>query len=253
MPKELPDDKDTILILAGDIWIGTKFIEYAGFSWISVISSRFKQVLIVLGNHDYWPCNGALSIKDGADKCNSMLQDVGIFNAHVLDMSTVKIDNYLFIGATLWTDMYKMNPLAMHNMSNYMRYDGKIAYYTGQNGAWERFTSQRWVQLHYKHREYIRLVASQNPSMKIIVITHHLPLHQLGDPNFANDSGTAYYVSDLSDLILDNPNIKLWACGHSHVHNDKIFGETRMYMNPVGYSSEQFEKRELIKHETLEV
>jgi len=251
-PEILPDEKDTILILAGDLWIGTKFIEFAGFSWIQEMSNRFKQVLIVLGNHDYWP-QGDLSILNGADKCNGLLQDMCIFNVQVLDCDTVEIDDVLFIGATLWTDMYKSDPLSMHNMPQFMNYDGKIAYSTGANGAWERFTSIKWVSIHCRHRDYIRLVSEQNPNKKIVVVTHHIPLRFLGDPLYANDNTTSYYVSDLSELILDNPQIKLWVCGHSHVDNDEMFGECRMYMNPVGYQGEYREQNNLVKHEILEL
>src|ERR1035437_1024565 len=78
-PPELPDDKDTTLILAGDLWMGTKFIEWAGLCWIGIVAKRFKEVLIVLGNHDYWPM-GDLTITKGGDKCNAMLQDYGLLN-----------------------------------------------------------------------------------------------------------------------------------------------------------------------------
>lgn len=249
----LPDDKDTTLILAGDLWTGTRFIEFAGYSWISEISTRFKNVLIVLGNHDYWPMNNALTIKNGGDTCNALLQDMGIHNATVLDCATWEDDDILFVGATLWTDMNGNNPLAMHNMPNFMRYDGKIAYSTGANGVWERFSSHKWVQEHDRHRKYIELIAKQNPNKKIIVITHHQPLESMGDPSYKGDAANAYYYSDLSNLILDNPNIVMWICGHSHVQMDRMFEHCRLYMNSVGYSSEHFEQEGLVKHEVVEI
>ena len=143
-PPVLPDDKDTILILAGDLWIGTKFIEYAGQSWISILAQRFKKILVVLGNHDLWP-QGDLTILRGAEKCNNLLEQMGIFNVEVLDMDTYADGNYLFVGCTLWTDMNKADPLTMHNMPTFMNYDGKIAYETGPNGQWSRFTSEKLV------------------------------------------------------------------------------------------------------------
>lgn len=128
-PPELPDDKDTILILAGDIWIGTKFIWNGTDSWISNIAPNFKQVLIVLGNHDYWAIQGGnLTIKDGAKKCNILLEQMCLFNVKVLDCDTFADGDYLFVGCTLWTDMDKEGPLAMYNMSRFMAYDGRIRY-----------------------------------------------------------------------------------------------------------------------------
>lgn len=258
-PPVLPDDKETTLILAGDLWTGTNFIEYFGYSWISDVAQQFKQVLIVLGNHDFWPVNHSLSILGGAKKCNTMLLDRGILNVKVLDMDTYSDGDVLFVGATLWTDIDKADPLAMHNMSNFMRYDGKIAFSTGPNGAWERFTSEKWVQLHYKHRDYINLVARQNPDKKIVVITHHLPLMCIGDPRYQGSTANSYYMSDLSKLILDNENITHWFCGHSHVTNDLMFppyaenNGCRIYMNPVGYVSEHREQEGMVKHQVIEI
>lgn len=253
-PKPLPDDKETTLILAGDLWIGTRFIEFAGYSWIQDIANQFKEVFIVLGNHDYWPGNHSLTIVGGGDKCNGMLQDCGLFNVHVLNMDTIIRDDYLFVGCTLWTDMKRGDPLIMYNMPQFMRYDGKIGYEHFTNGeGFTRFSSQKWVDTHAKHRDYIKHVAHHNPDKKIVVITHHIPLTHLGDPSYINDESSYYYFSDLNDLILDNPNIVGWFFGHSHVGQDEIIGNTRLYSNPVGYVGEHREQYNLVKHEVIEI
>jgi len=252
-PPELPDDKDTTLVLAGDVWTGTAFIEYCGFSWIAEMSKQFKQVLIVLGNHDYWPCNHALTIKNGGDTCNAMLQDMCLFNVHVLDMGTFEAEGVLFVGATLWTDMKNSDPLVMMNMQNFMAYDGKCAYETGPNGKWSRFTSEKWVNTHMKHRDYIKHIVEQNRDKKIVVITHHFPLTHLGDPDYNGDPVNWYYSSDMSGFILDNGHIALWCYGHTHYHRDEMFSTTRFLNNCVGYAVQHFEQRGLVKHEVIEV
>jgi len=252
-PPELPDDKETLLILAGDLWISTKWIEFAGHSWIGKLSTRFKQVLIVLGNHDYWPCSHGLTILKGGDKCNAMLQDYGYYNVKVLDCDTYADGDYLFVGCTLWTDMKNGDPLAMHNMPQFMNYDGKIAYETGPDDGWSRFTSQKWINTHWKHKDYIRIIAEQNRDKKIIVITHHLPLETLIDPRYVGDNSNYYYCSDLSDLILDNDNIKMWFYGHTHHQKDTWMVHCRLINNCVGYKSENLEHQGLIKHEVIEV
>ena len=251
-PPELPTDKDTVLILAGDLWEGTKWVEYAGYSWIEKVAPRFKQVLVVLGNHCLWS-NGGLSIQNGADKCNAMLQDHCLFNVHVLDCASMQIDDVLFVGATLWTDMNKRDPLAMMNMTRYMRNDGNIAFSTGPNGQWERFTSERWVHTHDKHRKYIQHVCEQNRDKKIVVITHHVPLLGIGEPAYRGDVANAYYESDLSELILDNPQIKGWVYGHTHYQREELFGETLMVNNNVGYAFEHHEEQGLVQHKVWEI
>jgi len=249
-PPEMPDDKDTVLILAGDLWVGYRCIAWGETSWLGVVSQRFKQVLIVLGNHDYWQ---DLDIISGGRKMNEDLQDACLFNVKVLDCDSFLLENKLFVGATLWTDMDRSNPLAMVRMRDIMRPDSKIAYDHGNGRDFVRFSSQKWISTHHRHREYIQNVARQNYDKDIIVITHHLPLHKMGDPVFMGQESNAYYTSDLSDVIFDSPNIKFWCAGHSHVGNDFLFEHCRMYMNPVGYFSEHREQEELVKHEVIDV
>jgi predicted phosphohydrolase len=242
------------LILAGDLWVGTRFIEHAGHSWVGYVASKFKNVVIVLGNHDYWPGNHAITILDGADKARGMLQDHGLFNVHILDMTTIVIDDVLIVGATLWTDMNRGDPLTMHNMPNFMSYDGKIGYEHYADGqGFSRFTSNKWVMTHDKHKNYIKHVVEANRDTSIVVVTHHFPLHHLGDPRYIGDNSNYYYSSDMSEFILDNPHIKAWFFGHTHYQRDEMFGETRMYNNAVGYAGEMMEMYEMVKHEVLDV
>lgn len=251
-PEERPDDKDIILILAGDIWIGTLWIEWSTHSWIATVAPRFKQVLVVLGNHDYWP-QGDVSIKNAADKCNKMLVERGLFNVKVLDCDTHQDGDVLFVGATLWTDMFNGSPFAMMHLSSVMRYDGKIAFETGPNGAFTRFTPERWIGTHVKHRDYIRHVARNNKDKKIVVISHHGPLLHLHHPHYIGDSINAYYVSDLSNLILDNENIVNWCFGHIHYPVDENFEQCRILNNAVGYIGEHLDQQGLVNHEVYMV
>ena len=43
------------------------------------------------------------------------------------------------------------------------------------------------------------------------------------------------YSSDLSEFILDHPQIKLWTHGHTHEDFDYLIGSTRIVCNPRGY------------------
>jgi hypothetical protein len=183
-----------------------------------------------------------------------MLADLGIMNVKVLDCDVVIDGDVLFVGCTLWTDMNKFDPLTMYNMPGYMRYDGKIAFDTGLNGAWSRFTSEKWVQTFMKHRDYLKIIIEQNKDKKIVVITHHLPMPGLSNPMFAtNTAGNGYYHSDLSDLILDNPHVKMWCYGHTHYQKETLVGETLLVNNCVGYKSQAFEQQHFVKHKVFEV
>ena len=43
------------------------------------------------------------------------------------------------------------------------------------------------------------------------------------------------YSSDLSEFILNHPQIKVWTHGHTHHTFDYMIGSTRIVCNPRGY------------------
>ena len=45
------------------------------------------------------------------------------------------------------------------------------------------------------------------------------------------------FSSDLSEFILNHPQIKLWTHGHTHDEFDYTIGSTRIVCNPRGYAN----------------
>jgi hypothetical protein len=92
------------------------------------------------------------------------------------------------------------------------------------------------VERHRETRDYIKLVASENKDKKVVVVGHHSPSYQSVHPMYASEYlMNGAYHSDLSEIMLDNTNIKLWTHGHTHHPFDYIIGETRVVCNPRGY------------------
>lgn len=85
------------------------------------------------------------------------------------------------------------------------------------------------------------------------MITHHIPLLNLSDPLYIGQQGNGYYMSDLSDIILDNPNIKYWFYGHTHYQNQYQLDNCTLINNCVGYQGEHMEQQGLVKHEVIEI
>jgi hypothetical protein len=44
------------------------------------------------------------------------------------------------------------------------------------------------------------------------------------------------FASDLDDIIIAHPNLKVWCFGHTHSLIDITVGETRLITNPRGYA-----------------
>ena len=100
--EKLPEDKDTVLVLAGDIDVGVDACDF-----IIEQSANFAHVLYLLGNHEFYH-NDLYRL---ADEVRGELADIP--NVSFLDNDDVVIGDVRFIGSTLWSDMDDENPHSM--------------------------------------------------------------------------------------------------------------------------------------------
>jgi Icc-related predicted phosphoesterase len=98
------------------------------------------------------------------------------------------------------------------------------------------FTPEKSVS---EHKETLRLLKEKIASKtdaKWIVVGHHAPSKLSTKPQYEKDViVNGAYSSDLSEFILDHPQIKLWTHGHTHHDFDYMIGGTRVVANPRGY------------------
>jgi Icc-related predicted phosphoesterase len=100
--------------------------------------------------------------------------------------------------------------------------------------------SSRWspedsVEDHKKMLDYIKIVTEDN-TKKYIVVGHHAPTPLSIAEWFKHDTlMNGAYHSDLSEFIMNRPQIKLWTHGHMHNVSDYMMGDTRVVCNPRGY------------------
>jgi UDP-2,3-diacylglucosamine pyrophosphatase LpxH len=232
-PKELDTDKETTLILAGDLWNGLDSINV-----IKTFNQRFKRVLIVLGNHDYWGSNYFHEL-DLDYQQELIIQ--GMDNCFLMDRDTFEFDGVLFIGATLWTNMGKEDPLTVHAATQIMYQDFNQIYTCLDSEYYfkKKFKPEDWLTQNRKDFNYIKAIVNGNKDIPIVIITHHGWTTQSIHEKYKDDKiANWYFISDYSEFILDNPHIKLIA--HGHIHNKMIYnvGETKVVANPYGYPAE---------------
>ena len=72
----------------------------------------------------------------------------------------------------------------------------------------------------------------------VVVVSHFAPLKECIHEKYAHDILNAYFVSDLSELIKDNGNLRLWCFGHVHHAVDFIYAGTRIVAAPFGDGNE---------------
>jgi hypothetical protein len=246
-------DNAEVLILSGDICVAKDLGENDSnnikgendksnqyHTFFQECCARFPSVIYIAGNHEHYHSDFIKSIGIIRDRLGYLV------NLHVLDKESVLINNVLFIGGTLWTDMNKEDGITLMHMKSMMNDFRCIT-----NGAREthykdtlgnshiriaRFTPDDAVEDHKKMLEYIKIMVEGKHDQKIVVVGHHAPSKASTHPRYVNETiMNGGYSSDLSEFILDHPQIKLWTHGHTHENFDYLIGSTRIVCNPRGY------------------
>ena len=204
------------------------------------VCEQFPHVLYVMGNHEHYHGDFQYTVK-------LLRKNLGHReNLHILDKENFVFEDVTFIGGTLWTDMNKEDPHTMYAISGVMN-DFKtvtnsknVAYFRDEDGnSHERIARLMPADVVEDHKAMLAHISAScavNPSGKFVVVGHHAPSKQSTHPRYKDEvliNGA--YSSDLSDFILDRPQIKVWTHGHTHEPFDYMLGSTRIVANPRGY------------------
>ena len=277
---DLPNEGADLLILSGDICVERDIDIYdrrqveLGFArnksvrlhgFFERVSKNFPHVLYVMGNHEHYHGDFPYTVSE-------MKRKLEIYkNIHVLDKEVFRLDNYVFVGSTLWTNMNNEDPLTLYNISKMMN-DFRVVQNSSRNVSFradvlidkpagmsddeflmlptsERFKSvfkqrpakfspEDAVEEFKKCFDYIKFVVSEaKPDEKVVVVGHHSPSHRSIAPHYLHDREmNGGYHNNLDEFIMDHPQIALWTHGHTHEFMDYMIGDTRVFCNPRGYA-----------------
>ena len=252
----IPNDADyDLLILSGDIMVAQDMHDFPEenvrtAAMLEMLSSRqakaqrfrdffkrcsfqFPHVIYVAGNHEFYHGKFFASLDHLREECAKYP------NIYFLENDVKVINDIVFMGATLWTDCNKHDPFTLHALADMMN-DFRIIRndYAGYRSLKPADIADR----HRKTLQYFKTVMDGYPQeQKFVVVGHHTPSHASCHPQYAHDYiMNGGYHSDLSDFILDHPQIKLWTHGHTHHPFDYVIGSTRVVCNPRGYESDGY-------------
>lgn len=230
---DLPQDKETVCVLAGDVGVVEKIqtIRHT----LDLLAPKFRAVIYVLGNHEHY--HG--SILRSYNKVAELIKKQGYTNVHLLENQTVVIDDVAFIGATLWTDFDNWNPLFVYNVTRMMNDYRVIRYGVPNDPFWRAVRPADIFQYHIESKNFIFSEVAKHKAngLKTVVVTHHGVTPMSIDPVFKGHNLNPAYMSDLSEYILDTQPL-LMIHGHIHASVDYMVGETRVVANPKGYPGE---------------
>lgn len=258
-----------VLLLAGDICEASMFEKRLPF--FEQVARDFPLVIYILGNHEHYHYDFKYTAGDlkkqlshlknvilldteaythgdvtfiGGTLWTDMNKEDSLTMLHVKramsDYYVIKNSNHM---VTRKVPIYEKNPDYTEDGRNGGQYklDDKGYYIKiGEKFKEEvaKFAPEDTVEYHKKMLDYIKIVTTMLPetTQKYVVVGHHSPSKASTHPRYLNDTTmNGAYSSDLSDFILDRPQIKLWVHGHTHDPFDYMIGSTRVVCNPRGY------------------
>jgi predicted phosphodiesterase len=190
--------------------------------------AKYRHVIYVMGNHEHYGFR--------FDKTYSQLLLNVPDNVRLLEKESTEIDGVLFIGATLWTDCNKGDPITMMQLRSSMNDYRVVQNYYKDKGQYFKLIPEFTYKEHRQTLEYFRGELIRNPDRPVVIVTHHSPSKQSIKPKYQGDYHmNGGYSSDLEQFILDYPQIKVWTHGHTHDTFDYMIGQCRVICNPRGY------------------
>ena len=249
-------DGAEVLILSGDILLANDLNQHDPLNilegsrsnqwhnFMSRCSERFPHVIFVAGNHEHYHGDFATTVPK--------LKEVFAYlsNVHVLEKESITVGDVTFLGGTLWTDMNRKDPHTMYAIRGYMN-DFRciknsrvpVSFRDSAGNHHQRvgrFSPEDSVDEHQAMLEFIDASVKANPAGKFVVAGHHAPSKLSIKPRYAGDTMVnGAYSSDLSEFMLDRPQIRLWTHGHTHDVFDYMIGTCRIVCNPRGYDGHE--------------
>jgi len=268
------EDGADVLILGGDVCVAADLREPDPYNIMNTrhserltelldsASKNFKHVILIMGNHEHYHGDYARS----ADIIRKFTEPWA--NVYFLDKEVRDIEGVRFFGGTLWTDFDLGNGpgdhMAMRTVAGMMndyrgvRHSGRQVSFKDADGKFHErtaaFCPEDGYEDHLQFMSKLQAVLDDTPAgMKVVVVGHHAPSKASTHPRYRHETlmNTAY-SSDLTEFMLNNPNIKLWTHGHTHEDFDYMVGSTRVFCNPRGYDGYE-ERADRFKLKSVEI
>jgi predicted phosphodiesterase len=220
-PFTPPPVQADVVVLAGDISIGTSGVEWAR-EW-----ADGRPVLYVVGNHELY----GHSLPGLIDELRAAAAGSSI---HVLENDELIVEGVRFLGCTLWSDFdfdgVDRRAEAMLLSERVVNDYGQIT--VGSDGRALAPADTR--RLHLSSRAWLDQRLRQPHPGPTVVVTHHAPLIRSRPSSPVLRALAGAFVSDVTEL-MGGDRVALWIFGHTHRAADLDLRGTRVVSNPRGY------------------
>ena len=217
-PLEVVGD---ILLVAGDSgYINTPdYIHHPFWEWAS---QNYEQVIIALGNHEFY------QFADPTDFPDGFVGEIH-HNVHYYYNAVISIGEIDIIVSTLWAHI---EPDKMYYTEKGVSDFYRIMYHGHRLSAID-FNTEHERCLHF-----IKDAVEKSCAKTKIVLTHHVPTLLCTANEFRDSLINGAFSVELGNYIA-NTDIDYWIYGHSHRNIEATIGSTRVLSNQFGYFNQQ--------------
>ena len=192
------DQNADVLILAGDILIAKDLHDYgrndavlplqqwsnryqrvlAYRKFLEECSAAFKHVLWVAGNHEFYHGKWFETL-------DILKNEASYFsNVTFMENTTVDIDGYKFIGASMWTDANKQDPLTKLHLESVLNDYRMIK---NEHEGYRRLKVADSLSRHLTSMKYFNKQWDKLKHDKVVMVTHHAPTFQSISPDYIGE------------------------------------------------------------------
>ncbi len=209
--NSIPKNDHDITVVAGDLCQADDTEFY--FEAVALLADRFKQVILVSGNHEYWG-GQAQAIDMAIDETANSFSNV----VRLKPGFPEKFNGVNFHGGTLWygPDTIKVSH---GGFPDFLRIGN--------------FTP--WV--FKQHQAFIDMFENNMVQPGDVVISHHMPSYACVQPQWNGYATNRFFANNMDKYIIKYQPAA-WLFGHTHDYIDMKIDNTRAICNPFGYLGE---------------
>lgn len=219
------------LILAGDIG---RLIDYDNYlQFLTIQTSLFERVFLVLGNHEFYGMtfDDAIARARELEKEPSLNGKLVLLHQNRWDDPTSDVT---VLGCTLWSNIPPESAGITASKINDFK---KIAGWTVDAHNARYASDSAWLK-----QQLLSLkadgVARKGQERTVLVVTHHAPCME--GTSRPKDSGNPWSVAFATDVFTTQEwhecgVVDCWVFGHTHYTTDLVKGGVRIVSNQRGY------------------
>jgi len=212
---------EATLIVAGDISPNVN----QSVLFLSHATTYFKEVIFVLGNHDYLE-HGLTGEENTKEVYKKALETLGNKHIHWLDNNHIVLDGVVFFGGTMWTNYYNRNAKTVSTCKRYMP-ELKV------------LSVDDIVEDNNRFKDALMnfIEGDSNKNIPTVCISHHLPNSLSIDPSYAMSPINGAFDANIDSKLINNFDV--WLHGHTHTEVETNLSDTKILCNPGGYPGER--------------